>query len=126
MTGSDGTDDLGVVGNYVAGFLAGSAGIIVGFPFDTVKVRLQHQHGRSTTPMGVFTGILKHQGVSWSFVFVEWAGRALAAGLIEQSRHGPPWQARISGPARHERPAAGEHHLTPPELASRSGACFRA
>lgn len=64
MTGSEATNSLGVAGNYIAGAAAGCAGIIVGFPFDTVKVRLQHQHGRTVSPFGVFTGILKHQGVS--------------------------------------------------------------
>lgn len=49
--------------SYLAGCIAGSANIITGFPFDTVKVRLQHQHGSTGTPIGTARIILKHQGV---------------------------------------------------------------
>lgn len=49
---------------YVAGVVAGSSALISGYPFDTVKVRLQsvgsvHYHG----PMDCTTSILRHEGV---------------------------------------------------------------
>lgn len=47
----------------VAGSIAGGAGATVGFPFDTIKVRLQSQHRPSLGPLGVLRHILSTDGV---------------------------------------------------------------
>lgn len=58
--GSAGNDP---VLDYIAGCIAGSANITSGFPFDTVKVRLQAAHSAYRGPWQAFTTILRQEGV---------------------------------------------------------------
>ena len=51
-------------GDYLAGALAGSANIVVGFPADTVKVRLQNRLNPYSGAWHCATSIVKYEGVS--------------------------------------------------------------
>uniref|UniRef100_A0A1D1ZPJ2 Uncharacterized protein n=1 Tax=Auxenochlorella protothecoides TaxID=3075 RepID=A0A1D1ZPJ2_AUXPR len=74
---------LSPVASYIAGCSAGSAGIVTGFPFDTVKVRLQNQQIGHGTSWGTFKGILRHQGVRGLFTGLspQLVGGALECGV---------------------------------------------
>lgn len=47
----------------LAGVVAGSANVVSGYPFDTVKVRLQAEQGVYKGPWHCFTSILRKEGV---------------------------------------------------------------
>ncbi|KAI7838108.1 hypothetical protein COHA_008116 [Chlorella ohadii] len=48
--------------DYVAGAFAGSANIAIGFPFDTVKVRLQNRLNPYSGPWHCVTSIVRYEG----------------------------------------------------------------
>jgi hypothetical protein len=50
--------------DYVAGAIAGSANIILGFPADTVKVRLQNRLNPYSGAWHCFRSMLRNEGVS--------------------------------------------------------------
>ena len=56
--------DADPVLDYIAGCVAGSANITSGFPFDTVKVRLQASGSHYRGPWDAFITILRAEGVS--------------------------------------------------------------
>ncbi|KAE9553948.1 hypothetical protein FO519_002874 [Halicephalobus sp. NKZ332] len=49
--------------DFVSGCFGGAAGVLVGHPLDTVKVRLQTQNGIYRGPIHCFTSIVKLEGV---------------------------------------------------------------
>mmetsp|Transcript_3612 Transcript_3612/g.10852 ORF Transcript_3612/g.10852 Transcript_3612/m.10852 type:complete len:296 (-) Transcript_3612:67-954(-) len=70
--------------DYVSGVIAGSAAILTGYPFDTVKVRLQSLKGASYRgPLHCALHILRHEGISSLFrgVASPLVGGALETGL---------------------------------------------
>lgn len=48
----------------VGGLAAGAANVVSGYPFDTVKVRLQASHNRYSGTLDAFRHILREEGVS--------------------------------------------------------------
>lgn len=48
---------------YTAGCVAGAANVVSGFPFDTVKVRLQASPDRYRGPWDCVRRIWRHEGV---------------------------------------------------------------
>lgn len=49
--------------DYLAGVVAGSANIVVGFPADTVKVRLQNRHNPYSGALHCLRSMLRNEGV---------------------------------------------------------------
>jgi hypothetical protein len=73
-------------GDYLAGALAGSANIVVGFPADTVKVRLQNRLNPYSGAWHCATSIVKYEGVSAAgqrcMQKAGWVRRLVAAGRL--------------------------------------------
>ncbi|KAJ8902231.1 hypothetical protein NDN08_006639 [Rhodosorus marinus] len=70
--------------DYIAGVLAGSAGMIAGYPFDTVKVRLQSVSGSQYRgPLHCTVSILRTEGIGGFFrgLTAPLVGGALETGL---------------------------------------------
>lgn len=79
--------------DFLAGCAGGVAGVLVGHPFDTVKVRLQVQNVEKPQYRGTlhcFQTIIKQESVS------AWAGQLWGWGA---SLRVPPHRARCSGKA---------------------------
>ncbi|KAG9058907.1 hypothetical protein FS842_000105 [Serendipita sp. 407] len=78
--------DLDPTVNLVAGTVAGLSGLIIGFPFDTVKTRFQdiRTAGRYAGTSDAFKTIIKEEGVSGMFKGIQapMLGCAVLSGLV--------------------------------------------
>lgn len=61
--GSSGGPVASPVADYLVGAVAGSANITVGFPMDTVKVRLQNRFNPYSSAWHCATSIVRQEGV---------------------------------------------------------------
>ena len=73
--------------DYAAGAIAGSANIISGFPFDSVKVRLQADNCAYRGAWQCFRAIAREEGVSGE---VLGGGRVVGAAATEMRPDTPP------------------------------------